>query len=201
MTALSWKRHESAQMISKPAAIPGTCGARKASAPATAVATRSGHSRLRTVGHGRSSGIVVAARASASARAIGGVVEDWRPRRAPTTAATSHQATAWSATLEPGSFAAPTTHAAASAVAAPALSSTVVRSRSAKRIRSSGRGGDRSPGSLGARARITARFGNRLAAPEATRDVQRADARLRSRATSGIHDPAPKPTHLFSREP
>jgi len=44
-------------------------------------------------------------------------------------------------------------------------------------------------------------FGHRLAAPEATRDAQRAGARLRSRAPSGIHDPAPKPSHLLVREP
>lgn len=43
--------------------------------------------------------------------------------------------------------------------------------------------------------------GHRLAAPETTRDAQRAGARLRSRAASGIHDPELEPTHLSRVDP
>ena len=73
-TAASWRRHASAHMIAKPAAMPGIWGARKASAPDSSVNTASGHSLLTSTALGFSSGSVFDARAEDSRRAIGGLV-------------------------------------------------------------------------------------------------------------------------------
>ena len=69
----SWRRHASAQMIVKPGRDPRDLRARKVSAPATTTTSSSGHRRLSIVAPGRTSGIIVAALASASSRAIGGL--------------------------------------------------------------------------------------------------------------------------------
>ena len=58
-TAASWRRQASAQMIAKPAAMPGICGARKARPPASSVNSASGHSRLSRIALGWCSGSVV----------------------------------------------------------------------------------------------------------------------------------------------
>src|SRR6185437_5818578 len=120
-------------MIAKPAAMPGICGARKASPPASSVNTSRGHSRLSRIALGCCSGSEVLACAVASSRAIGGLVAARRPSRIPTTVATSHQpaetnTSVWSALDAPAS-----TVTTASAVAAAALSSTVVLRKSTKR--------------------------------------------------------------------
>src|SRR4051812_22452516 len=141
MTALGWRRHASAQMIVKPHAMPGTCGAMNPSAPATTVHTTSGHRRLSTTAPGRCSGIIVAALASASRRPIAGATAARRPTNAPTSAATAHQAAMTMSTLPSSVRVAASAVTAASVVAAPALRYTVVRSRSTNRIDASGREG------------------------------------------------------------
>src|SRR4029077_2293740 len=134
-TAASCWRHASAQMIAKPAAMPGIWGARKASAPDSSVNTASGHSRLTSTAAGWTSGSVLVARAPDSRRAIGGLVCARRPSPSPTRVAITHQprSTATSTVREPEPVVEASSEMAASAVAAPALSSTVVLRKSTKR--------------------------------------------------------------------
>jgi hypothetical protein len=93
-TADSCRRHASAQMIVKPVAIAGICGPVKASAPAATTQISIGHRRLAIVVPGRMSGIIVAALASASSRAIGGLTSWRRPMKLPISVARTHQPTA-----------------------------------------------------------------------------------------------------------
>src|SRR5271167_513990 len=120
-------------MIANPAAMPGTCGARKASPPAASVNTNSGQSRLTRIALGWCSGRVVLALAFASRRAIGGLVSARLPKRRPITAAITHQPSATGTTCFSPCSAAASTVTAASAVAAPALSRTVVLRKSTNR--------------------------------------------------------------------
>src|SRR5689334_19191563 len=136
-TAASWRRHASAQMIVKPAAIPGICGARKATPPAASVSSSSGHRRLTTVKPGRCSGIIVAALASASSLVIGGLVAARRPSHRPKAAASTHQPAMPSTRPASSMFVAPATQTTASRDAAAPLSRTVTRRKSTNRIRGS----------------------------------------------------------------
>src|SRR6516165_7587210 len=122
-------------MIAKPVAMPGTWGARNARPPAASVNSNSGHRRLRRVAPGWCSGRVALAFALASRRAIGGLVSARRPRRRPMTAAISHQPTAITTRLFSEFPAAASTVTVASAVAAAALSRTVVLRKSTNRTR------------------------------------------------------------------
>src|SRR3954451_21613167 len=126
-------------MIAKPAAIDATCGSNTASSPAPSVEMSSGHSRLSSVRPGLSSGSVVCERAPASSRAIGGDVSARRPSHNPMSAATIHQPTLTRISVPPGSCEMPITVIAASAVAAPALSSTVALRKSPNRTVAGGR--------------------------------------------------------------
>src|SRR5277367_22732 len=120
-------------MIAKPAAMPGIWGARKARPPASSVNSKSAHSRLSRIAPGWCSGNVVVDFAPASSRAIGGFVSARRPRRRPISAASTHQPTASGPTRASELCAAASTVTAPSAVAAPALSRTVVLRKSTKR--------------------------------------------------------------------
>src|SRR5271155_1018921 len=120
-------------MIAKPAAMPGIWGARKARPPANSVNSKSAHSRLSRTAPGWCSGNVVVDLAPASSRAIGGVVSARRPRRRPISAASTPPPTAIAPTRASELCAAARTVTAASAVAAPALSRTVVLRKSTKR--------------------------------------------------------------------
>src|SRR4051794_21821423 len=120
-------------MIAKPAAIDATCGWNTASTPAPSVEMSSGHSRLSSVRPGCSSGRVVCERAPASSRAIGGEVSARRPSHRPISAAASHQPRLTPIRIPSGSWEMPITVIAASAVAAPALSSTVALRKSPNR--------------------------------------------------------------------
>src|SRR5664279_4009750 len=108
-------------MIAKPAAMPGTCGARKASPPAISVNSSSGHRRLTRIALGWFSGSAVLAFASASRRAIGGVI--------------THQPTTIGNRCSSELVPTASTVTSASAVAAPALSITVDLRKSTNRTR------------------------------------------------------------------
>src|SRR5687768_2288268 len=133
VTALSWRRHVSAQMIVKPVAIAGTCGARKARPAATIVTSSSGQSRFNSTAPGRCSGSVVVARADASSREMAGVDAGRRPRYAPSTEAATHHPAASRTSRASALALAPMTEAAARVVAAAALTSTVLFKKSVKR--------------------------------------------------------------------
>src|SRR3954447_26641386 len=143
VTALGCRRHASAQMIVKPQAMPGICGAMKPRPPATTVHTTSGQSRLSTTAPGRCSGIIVAAFASASRRPMAGATAARRPTNAPMSAATPHHAAVTMSTFSSSVRVAARAVTAASVVAAPALRYTVVLSRSVKRIWPGPLGGER----------------------------------------------------------
>src|SRR5262249_3024413 len=122
-------------MIAKPVAMPGTWGARNASPPAASVNSRSGHRRLGGRAPGGGSGGGGRALALSRGRAIGGLVSARRPRRRPITAAISHQPTAIATSPFSEFPAAASTVTVASAVAAAALSRTVVLRKSTNRTR------------------------------------------------------------------
>src|SRR5277367_5932145 len=120
-------------MIAKPAAMPGICGAKNASPPDRSVNTINGHRRLTRIALGWCSGSELLAFALASSRAIGGFVCARLPSRMPVAVASSHQPTATSASCVSERELAAITVTAASAVAAPALRSTVVLRKSTNR--------------------------------------------------------------------
>src|SRR5439155_3000753 len=120
-------------MIAKPAAMPGTCGARNATPPATIVNTSRGHSRLRRIAPGWCSGSAVLTRALESSRAMGGLISARLPSRSPMSAASTHQPTTIGTRVSSEWVAAASTETVASTVAAPPLSRTVVLRKSTKR--------------------------------------------------------------------
>jgi hypothetical protein len=120
-------------MIANPVATAGIWGAKNAHAPAPRVERRSGQSRFMSARPGLSSGSVGCVRALASSVAIGDDVPEWRPIHPPMRAAMSHQPMATGTRRLPKAPCPEATVTAASALAAPALSSTVVLRRSVKR--------------------------------------------------------------------
>src|ERR1700733_9845720 len=120
-------------MIANPVATAGTCGTPNATAPAPRVETSSGHNRLSIVRAGLPSGSEACVRALASSDAIGPDVPARLPSQMPIPAAATHQAAANGTSVSSPLFAPPATVTAASRVAQPALTRTVVRRKSAKR--------------------------------------------------------------------
>ena len=134
VTAASWRRQASAQMIAKPAATAATCGMKIPRIAAPSVENSSGQSRLSSVSPGRSSGSDICIRASASSRAIGGEAALRRPSHAadqrgdePPADRDLHQR---ARRRSPRTRA---TVSAASSVAEPALSRTVALRKSTNR--------------------------------------------------------------------
>ena len=72
-------------------ATAGTCGTRKASAPAPIVSTASSHSRLKITRPGSTSGSIGVVRASARRRRMPSVTFIRRPTKMPTSVAAPHQ--------------------------------------------------------------------------------------------------------------
>ena len=100
----------------------------------TSVNTSSGHSRLSRIAPGGARAASRWPSRVASRRAIGGLVSARRPSRRPITAAITHQPAQTGTSARLGTLRRPaSTVTAASAVAAPALSSTVVLRKSTKR--------------------------------------------------------------------
>src|SRR5579875_1642499 len=120
-------------MIAKPAAMPGTCGASSARPPESSVNSASGHRRFRRIAPACSCGSELLVRAPASRRAIAGLACSWRPRRRPVATESSHQPKTTRSSCVPERKPAARTVTSASALAAPALSITVVRRKSTKR--------------------------------------------------------------------
>jgi hypothetical protein len=102
-------------------------------APAATVDSSRGHSRLTTTAPGRCSGSIVATLASASSLPIEVVTWGRRPSAMPMIDAATHQPAPTSTSVLSASPVAAMTVTIASIVAAPALSITVVLSRSTKR--------------------------------------------------------------------
>ena len=181
-------------MIAKPAAMPGICGARKARPPASSVNSSSGHRRLSRI----ALGMVLGQRgARLGARRAGARSAGWSRRagrgagRSARRPPTSRRRSAASVCSELGAGG---EHGddAPSAVAAPALSSTVVLRKSTKRTRvySSASSSPRTPlGAVDRQVGLARQLGRRFVG--ADRHAERAlaaspDCDERAQAAEGV---------------